>query len=63
MVSEKTIIVLVTLAILLSAVSIIVTVNTLNSEQLPDVINVDYVLPDSEQADVGVGILPQGDSG
>ena len=37
MVSEKTIIILITVAILLSAVSIAVTISTVNSSMIPEV--------------------------
>ena len=57
MVSEKTIIVLITLAILLSAVSVVVTVSTLNSADLPEVRNVEYSLPDQEPGQVGLSIV------
>ena len=57
MVSEKTIIVLITLAILLSAVSVVVTVSTLNSADLPEVRNVEYALPQEDYGQVGMSIV------
>ncbi|MBR9704296.1 hypothetical protein GOV12_02710, partial [Candidatus Pacearchaeota archaeon] len=50
MVSEKTIIILITIAILLSVVSVAVTISTVNTKMIPEVnppkINYNY-LPDS----------------
>ena len=63
MVSEKTIIVLITIAILLSAVSIIVTVSTLNTDNIPEIRQVEYALPDTEIGQVGVTISPQSAGG
>jgi len=58
MVSEKTIIVLITIAILLSAVSIVVTVSTLNADKLPEIRQVEYAIPDEDFAQVGISIVP-----
>jgi hypothetical protein len=57
MVSEKTIIILITIAILLSIISVAVTISTVNTKMLPKVsppqINYNYI-PDSEGAKVNL---------
>ena len=62
MVSEKTIIILITIAILLSAVSIAVTVSTVNSKLVPaePKINIQQgeSIPDTDKARVSIGVLP-----
>ena len=60
MVSDKVIIVIITLAILLSVASIAVTLASLNSAMIPNVPpvqNVKVSLPDKEKANVGLTIL------
>ena len=59
MVSEKLIIVLITLAILMSITSIIVTISTINSTKLPEVQNrniKETVIPDIESGRVSLVI-------
>ncbi|MBD3252532.1 hypothetical protein GF386_02270 [Candidatus Pacearchaeota archaeon] len=58
MVSEKLIIVLITLAILLSAVSIAVTVSSVNSKMIPEPPQINYAepIPDSDKAQIGLEI-------
>ena len=58
MVSEKVIVALIVAAILLSAVSIVVTVSTLNPDSLPEVRNVAVAVPDKEFAQVGLVVAP-----
>ena len=59
MVSEKIIIILITLAILLSAISIVVTVSSVNSFKVPEIkINQGGTIPDNDLAIVSVGIMP-----
>lgn len=59
MVSEKTIIILITIAIILSIISVAVTVSTVNTKMLPKVSppKINYI-PDQEGAKVGLTILP-----
>lgn len=59
MVSEKTIIILITIAILLSIISVAVTVSTVNTKMLPKVSppKINYI-PDTEKAGVGIIINP-----
>jgi hypothetical protein len=61
MVSEKTIIILITIAILLSVISVAVTMSTVNTKMLPKVsppkINYNY-MPDSEGAELGIVVNP-----
>ena len=47
MVSEKVIVVLIVLAILLSAVSIVVTISSINTEMIPEVQIKENTIPDS----------------
>jgi len=57
MVSEKTIIILITIAILLSAVSIAVTVSTVNSKLIPKIdVKEGESLPDTDRARVSITI-------
>jgi hypothetical protein len=62
MVSEKTIIILITIAILLSIISVAVTVSTVNTKMLPKAsppkINYNY-MPDSEGGKVSLLVHPQ----
>jgi hypothetical protein len=56
MVSEKLIIVLITIAILLSVVSAIVTISSINSKMIPEIKqnqNTEYV-PSSQKAEIGI---------
>ena len=60
MVSDKVIIVIITLAILLSIASIAVTLSSLNTAmipKLPTIQNVKVAIPDKEKANVGLVIL------
>ena len=64
MVSEKTIVILITIAIILSAVSIAFTALTLNENSIPKiVVNKQNPIPDSDKGRVGLVILPPPDSG
>ena len=58
MVSEKTIIVLITIAILLSAVSIAVTVSTVNSKMVPELQPINYAdpIPDVDKSQVSITV-------
>ena len=58
MVSEKVIIVLITLAILLSAVSIAVTVSSVNSKMIPEPPQINYAdpIPDSDKSLVSLTV-------
>jgi hypothetical protein len=60
MVSEKVLVALIVAAILLSAVSIVVTVSTLNPDNLPEVRNVAVTVPDTEYSQVGLVVAPAG---
>ena len=58
MVSDKVIIVIITLAILLSVASIAVTLSSLNSAMIPKLPPVQKVtIPDKDAANVGLTIL------
>ncbi len=70
MVSQKLVIVLITIAILLSAVSIIVTISTINDSLIPEPaqppeyrIVPGKVISDSEKGQVGINIKPQTGTG
>ena len=59
MVSEKLIIVLITLAILMSITSIVVTISSINSTKIPEVQNRnirEIVIPDIKSGNVGLVI-------
>ncbi len=60
MVSEKTIIILITIAIILSIISVAVTVSTVNTKMLPKVAQPTITynkIPDTEGARVGLIVL------
>jgi hypothetical protein len=59
MVSEKTIIVLIIFAVLLTAVSVAVAFSVLNPDRIPDLKNSKFYLPDEDYARVGIVINPQ----
>lgn len=58
MVSEKVIIVLVIIAILLSGISIAVTILSMNSDLIPEIKSQEKVIPDSAEGRVGIEVLP-----
>lgn len=59
MVSEKTIIVLITIAILLSIASIAVTISTLNEDSIPEIQPQELVIPDTASANVAIIVNEQ----
>jgi cell division protein FtsL len=59
MVSEKVLVALIIAAILLSAVSLVITVTTVTTNPLPEVRNVEVNVPDQEPAQVGLVVNPQ----
>jgi len=55
MVSEKTIIILITIAIIVSAVSIVVTISAVNTKMVPKVqIQEGEAIPDTERGHVAI---------
>ena len=54
MVSEKTVIILITIAIILSIISIAVTISTVNTKMIPKVSNT--VIPDEKSGQVSLVI-------
>ena len=62
MVSQKVVVILITIAIILSAVSIVVTVSTLNNTMVPGPpkINIEHgdVTSDAEKAQMSITISP-----
>ena len=59
MVSEKTIIVLITIAILLSIASIAVTISTLDEDAIPEIQPQELVIPDTASANVAITVNEQ----
>ena len=57
MVSEKLIVVLITLAILMSIASIVITISSINTNLIPQFHPKETVLPDSKNSNVGLVIL------
>jgi hypothetical protein len=57
MLSKKIIIILVILAILMSAVSIVITLSTLNMEKVPEInVSQGKVIPDSDKGQISLTI-------
>lgn len=55
MVSNKTIIILITIAIILSVLSVVVTISTVNTKTIPDISSYKpNVVPDKENAQIGI---------
>ena len=59
MVSNKTIIILITIAIILSVFSVVVTISSVNTKMIPDASSIKTnVVPDKENAQIGIIINP-----
>jgi hypothetical protein len=63
MVSEKLVIALITIAIILSLVSVVVTISSINSKMIPEINAKPQVIPDNANAQLGIVITPPVDRG
>jgi len=58
MVSEKVIVVLIIAAILLSVVSIVVTLSTVNTKMIPKLNIKENIIPDVEEGEISIIVNP-----
>ena len=65
MVSEKLVVVLITVAIILSLVSVVVTISSINSKMIPEINSnpQTQVVPDNANAQLGIIINPPAETG
>ena len=57
MVSEKTIVILITIAIILSIISVVVTISSVNTKLIPDESSINTnngIVPEKESAKIGI---------